>query len=114
MRSPVNYISITQTYSTKHKGMDFGWYSDKHHNQWVYAVDDGVVIYNRHQISGGYVIHIKHDNGYVSEYGNLLKDSQQVHEGDKVKKGQKIAKLGKIGRAHSSHESESRMPVFCL
>lgn len=103
MRTPVNYISITQTYTKKHKGMDFGWYSEKHHNQWIYAVDDGIVIYNRKQISGGYVIHIKHDNGYVSEYGHLLKDSQQVHEGDKVKKGQKIAKMGKSGLVTGEH-----------
>ena len=64
MRCPVNYISITQEYGT-HKGVDFGWYDKNHHHQWIYAAQDGVVIYNRHQISGGYVIHIKHDNGYV-------------------------------------------------
>ncbi len=102
MICPVNYISITQEYG-KHKGVDFGWYSSDHHNQWIYAVDDGVVIYNRHQISGGYVIHIKHDSGYVSEYGHLLKNSQLVHEGDKVKKGQKIAKMGKSGMVTGEH-----------
>ena len=102
MRCPVNYISITQEYGT-HKGVDFGWYDKNHHHQWIYAVDDGVVIYNRHQISGGYVIHIKHDNGYVSEYGHLLKNSQQVHEGDRVTKGQKIAKMGASGLVTGEH-----------
>ena len=102
MQCPVNYISINQEFG-KHKGVDFGWYSDNHHNQWIYAVDDGVVIYNRHQMSGGYVIHIKHDSGYVSEYGHLLKNSQQDHEGDKVKKGQQIAKMGKSGMVTGEH-----------
>ena len=102
MQCPVNYISINQEFG-KHKGVDFGWYSDNHHNQWIYAVDDGIVIYNRHQISGGYVIHIRHDNGFVSEYGHLLKNSQQVHEGDRVKKGQKIAKMGKSGMVTGEH-----------
>lgn len=102
MQCPVNYISINQEFG-KHKGVDFGWYSDNHHNQWIYAVDDGVVIYNRHQVSGGYVIHIKHDSGYVSEYGHLLKNSQQVKEGDHVKKGQKIAKMGKSGIVTGEH-----------
>lgn len=102
MQCPVNYISINQEFG-RHKGVDFGWYSDNHHNQWIYAVDDGVVIYNRHQVSGGYVIHIKHDSGFVSEYGHLLKNSQQVHEGDHVKKGQKIAKMGKSGIVTGEH-----------
>ena len=102
MRCPVNYISIKQTFGN-HKGVDFGWYDDKHHNQWIYAVDDGVVIYNRHQTTGGYVIHIRHDSGYVSEYGHLLKNSQQVHEGDVVKKGQKIAKMGRSGIVTGEH-----------
>lgn len=100
MMCPVNYVAVTQEFKN-HKGVDFGWYN--HHNQWIYAIDDGVVIYNRKQITGGYVIHIRHDNGYVSEYGHLLKDSQQVREGMKVKKGQKIARMGKSGMVTGEH-----------
>lgn len=103
MRCPVNYISITQKYSSMHKGVDLGWYSKEHHNQPIYAIDDGIVIYNRKQITGGYVIHIRHNNGYVSEYGHLLKNSQTVHEGDIVKKGQKIAKMGASGIVTGEH-----------
>lgn len=102
MRCPVNYISITNVFG-KHKGVDFGWYSKEHHNQYVYACDDGEVIYNRKQISGGYVIQIKHDNGYVSEYGHLLKNSQLVKEKMFVKKGQKIAKMGSSGMVTAEH-----------
>lgn len=100
MMCPVNYVAVTQEFKN-HKGVDFGWYG--HHNQWIYAIDDGEVIYNRKQITGGYVIHIRHDNGYVSEYGHLLKDSQQVREGMKVKKGQKIARMGKSGMVTGEH-----------
>lgn len=102
MKCPINYIAVVQKFGT-HKGVDFGWYDPKHHNQPVYACEDGTVIYNRYQSSGGYVIHIKHDNGYVSEYGHLLKDSQLVHEGDKVKKGQQIANMGASGKVTGEH-----------
>lgn len=96
MRFPVNTINIKQTFG-KHKGIDFGWHNSIGKNQPVYACDDGIIIYNRYQATGGYVIHIKHDDGYVSEYGHLLKNSQKFLEGDKVKKGQQIANMGSSG-----------------
>lgn len=102
MRCPLNYVVVTQEFG-KHKGVDFGWYSNDHHNQWIYACDDGKVIYNRKQLTGGYVIQIQHDSGYVSEYGHLLKNSQQVKEGQFVRKGQKIAKMGKSGIVSGEH-----------
>lgn len=102
MIAPLNKIGISQGYSIVHKGVDFGWFSDDKHQD-ILACDDGVVIYNRCQKTGGYVIHIRHNNGYVSEYGHLLKDSQQVHEGDHVKKGQVIAKMGDSGQANGVH-----------
>lgn len=104
MKYPVNYIGITKAFSYSHNGVDFGWNSKFYgKNQPVYAVDDGVVIYNRKQFTGGYVIHIKHDNGYVSEYGHLKKNSQLVHEKDKVKKGQQIALMGGSGIVTGNH-----------
>ena len=102
MRLPLNYGCLKQEFTKNHKGVDFG-YTKGHKNQWIYASDDGEVIYNRHQLTGGYVIQIRHDSGYVSEYGHLLKDSQVVNEGMFVKKGQKIAKMGKSGIAHGNH-----------
>ncbi len=102
MIAPLTKIGISQGYSLSHKGVDFGWFSDDKHQD-VLAVEDGVVIYNRYQATGGYVIHIRHNNGYVSEYGHLLVDSQKVHEGDKVKKGQVIAKMGDSGQASGVH-----------
>lgn len=102
MKAPLQYLGITKDFSKSHRGVDFGWWKN-HRNQWVYAVDDGKVIYNRHQLTGGYVIHIRHDNGTVSEYGHLLKNSQVVKEGMKVKKGEKIAKMGSSGLCSGEH-----------
>lgn len=102
MRYPVNMINLKQKFGS-HKGLDLGWNDQVGKNQPVMAIDDGEVIYNRHQVTGGYVIHIKHNNGYVSEYGHLLKDSQKVREGHKVKKGQVIALMGKSGIATGPH-----------
>lgn len=101
MRSPLDYMDIKQKFSKTHKGLDLGWH-DKH-NKPVCAIDDGEVIYNRYQKTGGYVIHIRHKNGYVSEYGHLLKDSQKVLEGNKVKKGQEIARMGASGKVSGEH-----------
>lgn len=104
MRYPVNYVGVTNKFSKSHKGIDLGWNSKfGGKNQPIYAVEDGVVIYNRKQTTGGYVIHIRHDNGYVSEYGHLLKDSQLVREGHKVKKGQQIASMGSSGMSFGNH-----------
>lgn len=104
MRYPVNYIKFNSQIITTHKGIDFKWSSEYFgKNQPIYAVDDGEVIYNRHQTTGGYVIQIKHNNGYVSEYGHLKKNSQRVHEGDKVKKGQHIADMGGTGIVTGNH-----------
>lgn len=104
MRLPVDDINVRQKYSKNHKGIDFGFNSASlGKNQPIYATEDGVVIYNRHQITGGYVIQIRHDNGYVSEYGHLKKNSQLVREGHKVKKGQQIASMGNSGMVTGYH-----------
>lgn len=99
---PVNYIGITQNYSAIHKGIDFGWNSKYGGpNQPVYAVDDGIVIYKETQLSGGRVLHIKHDSGLISEYGHL--DTWLVAKGDKVRKGQKIGTMGRTGKSSGNH-----------
>lgn len=104
MRLPVNDINVRQKYGKNHKGIDFGFNSASlGKNQPIYATEDGVVIYNRYQITGGYVIQIRHDNGYVSEYGHLKKNSQLVREGHKVKKGQQIASMGNSGMVTGYH-----------
>lgn len=103
MRYPTNYVAISNDYKKgSHYGIDLGYsrsYGGK--NQPVYAPDDGKVIYRQTQTSGGKVIHIKHDNGYVTEYAHL--DTWVVKKGDKVKMGQKIGTMGKSGKASGEH-----------
>lgn len=107
MKCPVNYVGIARGFKNtglkRHYGIDFGWNSECGKNQPIYACDDGIVIYNRKQVKGGYVIIIKHTNGLCSVYGHLLKDSQKVHEGMKVKKGQQIACMGGSGITTGNH-----------
>lgn len=102
MRYPVNYIAITQKFSSSHKGIDLGWNS-KHggKNQPIYAVDDGEIIYKTTQKSGGKVLHLKMSNGLVAEFGHL--DTWCVNKGDKVSKGQKIGTMGCSGVATGNH-----------
>ena len=106
MQYPVNYISIPQGYSSKHKGLDLGWYSVIHHHQPIYAVEDGEVIYTKNQgkNSGGLVVHIRHKIGgeyYVSEYGHLKEWCVIV--GQKVSRGQQIGKMGATGNVTGEH-----------
>lgn len=109
MQYPVDIINIRQEFGNGHNGLDLGWDSrlDKNSNhQPIYAVEDGIVIYNRWQgsDSGGYVIHIYHPSlNLTSEYGHLEKDSQTILEGYEVKRGQMIAKMGDSGNAHGCH-----------
>lgn len=104
MRLPVNLTNVRVKFSKTHKGIDFGFDSKiLGKNQPIYATEAGTVIYNRKQTTGGYVIHIKHNNGYVTEYAHLKKNSQRVKEGSKVEKGQQIAQMGNSGIVTGYH-----------
>ncbi|VFN03359.1 MAG: lipoprotein NlpD [Candidatus Kentron sp. G] len=60
----------------------------------IYAVANGRVVYTGSGLRGyGKLIIIKHDAQHLSAYGN--NDRMLVREGDKVKRGQKIAEMGK-------------------
>ena len=93
MRYPTNWISITQGFHVG-KCLDFGWCS--HHNQDIYACDDGVVMPLEKQEKGGNVIYIQHDNGMVSFYAHLK--AFAVKKGQRVSLGQKIGIMGKTGK----------------
>lgn len=103
MRYPVNYVAITNDFKKgSHNGLDLGWNSKNGgKNQPILASEDGKVIYKQTQTSGGKVIHIKHNNGYVTEYAHL--DTWVVNKGDKVKMGQKIGTMGCSGKATGNH-----------
>lgn len=102
MRYPVNEIFISQGFNRNtHRGIDLGYFDNP--NQPVYSVENGTVIYSKYQTSGGYVLHIRHDNGFVSEYGHLKKDSIKVKVGTRVLKGEQIALMGNSGKTTGSH-----------
>lgn len=102
-RYPVNYINITQYYSTKHRAIDLGW-SSKYYgsNQHIYACFDGVVIVNSYASDAGYYVAIRHDNGDVSRYLHL-KDKSWVNVGQRVVKGEHIGNMGDTGNARGNH-----------
>lgn len=102
MRFPVNDINIRRGVGS-HKGIDFGWSNRLGKNQPIYATMDGEVISIQRQKTGGNVIHIKHNNGYVSEYGHLKDKSIVVKLHQKVKMGEKIALMGNTGAALGNH-----------
>ncbi len=109
---PVNYIAITNTFGSNHKGLDLGWnrnYGGP--NQNIIAAKDGKVIgirssYNRNDSSGssyGNYIKIDHGDGINSLVAHLLYGSILVKVGDSIKQGQVIAKMGNTGYARGNH-----------
>ena len=101
MRYPVKQIFISQGFSNNHKGIDLGYFDNE--NQPVYAIENGEVIYIQKQKTGGNVIHIKHQNGYVSEYAHLEDNSIKVKLGTCVFKGEQIANMGNSGIVSGYH-----------
>lgn len=93
---PTNYISITQGY---HEGyhLDFGWCS--HHNQDVHSIGNGYVLKLEKQKTGGNVIYIKHDNGFVSTYAHLKSFNVKVNQN--VIMGEKIGVMGNTGHVYN-------------
>ena len=64
--------------------------------QTIAAVADGEVVYSGSGLRGyGNLIIIRHDAEYLSAYAH--NEKVLVHEGDKVKAGQKIAEMGDSG-----------------
>lgn len=63
----------------------------------IRAASNGVVAYAGNGLSGyGNLIIIKHDNQFLTAYGNNLRNT--VREGQKVKAGQIIAEMGVVDR----------------
>jgi murein DD-endopeptidase MepM/ murein hydrolase activator NlpD len=80
-----------------HPGLDIA--GDK--GQPVYATASGVVTHAARQGSYGNLIVIDHGFGLQTRYGHL--SGFQVHEGDRVQRGDLIGLLGATGRATGTH-----------
>lgn len=75
------------------KGIDIAG----HKGQKIVASSSGVVAYSGSGLSGyGNLIIIKHDNQYLTAYGNNLRNL--VREGQHIKAGQVIAEIGMINK----------------
>lgn len=79
----------------------------------IHAAAGGVVAYAGSGIAGyGNLIIIKHDNQYLTAYGNNARNL--VTEGQRIKKGQMIAEMGMVERSYWGVHFEIRksgMPV---
>ena len=84
-------------YRGRHKGVDL----TAPMGTAIYAAMDGkVIMAARHRQYGNYVI-IDHGNGVMTLYAHAKLNL--VHEGDIVRRGQKIAEVGRTGNATGPH-----------
>jgi murein DD-endopeptidase MepM/ murein hydrolase activator NlpD len=67
----------------------------------IYATADGVVVFTGIEGTYGKVLSIDHGYGISTRYGHL--DTILVKEGDKIKRGDKIATVGVTGRTTGPH-----------
>lgn len=97
LRYPVDFIGITNGYSSKHQAIDLGWHNKQ--NEPIYSCADGVIskIWQDTQFGGGLTLTIKYNNGYSSDFKHL--SNVLVNEGQEVKQGQEVAIMGNTGWA---------------
>jgi murein DD-endopeptidase MepM/ murein hydrolase activator NlpD len=83
--------------SSNHQGIDIAG----DYGQTILAADGGEVIMSDWYSGYGYLIQIKHDNGYITYYGHC--SELLVAEGERVYQGQEIALMGATGQASGVH-----------
>lgn len=83
---------VINGFSTENKGINIAG----QFNEPIYAAAAGKVVYSGNGLRGyGNLIIIKHNSVFLSAYAH--NNAVIVHEGEWVKKGQKIAEMGKTG-----------------
>lgn len=81
--------AIIQKFNLQNKGIDI----TSSIGSPILAVNDGKVVYSGNGLKGyGNLIIIKHSNDYLSAYAH--NQSNLVHDGDRVRRGQQIATMG--------------------
>ena len=100
-RYPVNYIAITQGYTSSHSAIDLGWKDNP--DTEVYACADGYVENIHNSTDGGNVVQIKYDDGTSSSFLHLKDNSIVVKESDRVSMGDLVAIMGSTGLATGPH-----------
>lgn len=77
------------------KGIDIAG----HKGEKIHATRDGIVAYSGNGLGGyGNLIIIKHDNQYLTAYGNNSRNL--VREGQRIRAGQEIAEMGLVDRRY--------------
>ena len=99
---PLKYGYISRGVRGRHRGVDMMCFAGYP----IYAVADGVVetisINNRNYSGYGKMVIIRHDDKQIrSLYAHC--SAIYLHEGQTVRRGQKIAAVGRTGRATGSH-----------
>jgi murein DD-endopeptidase MepM/ murein hydrolase activator NlpD len=84
-------------YRSRHKGIDLP--APMHTD--IYAALDGIVTYAGKARGYGNLITVDHGNGVSTVYGH--ESVTLVHEGDIVRRGEKIAEVGRAGNATGPH-----------
>jgi murein DD-endopeptidase MepM/ murein hydrolase activator NlpD len=110
LKAPLQFSRISSYFTEKrfhpifkivrpHLGIDYAAPSGTP----VSSIGDGTVI--KAQNSGGFgnLVIIKHNNGYETYYGHLLKYGKGIKPGAKVKQGQVIGYVGMTGFATGPH-----------
>ena len=83
--------------SRNHKGIDIA----APYGRPVCASDGGTVTYAGWMRGYGYLVEIRHSNGYTTRYGH--NSSLTVSVGDHVYQGQQIARIGSTGNSTGNH-----------
>ncbi len=95
---PVNYVGISQGYTSSHKALDLARYNTTNDVP-ILACYDGTItnIFEDVTWGGGLSMTIKYDNGYSSDFKHLARTNKQV--GNRVKKLEEVAIMGNSGWA---------------
>lgn len=95
LRFPVNFVGITNGYSSSHMAIDLGWHEKE--GESIYACADGKVtkIWTDDASGGGLSLKIQYSNGYSSDFKHLSK--VLVSEGQMVSQNQEVAIMGSSG-----------------
>lgn len=110
LRYPVKFTRVSSVFSKSrfhpvlrrsrpHNGIDFAAPTGTP----VRTVGDGKVIFSGYKKSTGYMVRVRHNARYTTEYMHLSKISSSARVGAKVSRGMVIGKVGSTGLASGPH-----------
>lgn len=101
LNDPVDDICITSKFGPRWGGMHYGVDLGASMGSNIYAADEGTVYYAAYNGGYGNLVKIDHGNGMQTYYAHCSK--LLVSEGQKIKRGQKIALIGSTGNSTGPH-----------